>query len=412
MDDLNTYYSNVGQTKPYTPTLISTGGYGTSCLYSNNCNDTEQTLDMTQAMSMAPGSKMLYMYVCGDVDSHGYGSFSDTACLSAMSTNEAAPLSSQISCSWSWAAADPLTDDPYFEKFAAQGQNMFVASGDYGSYQSDPTGFYYPQEDYYVTAVGGTDLQVTHAGGPWSSETAWSCNGSYFGCGGGGISPDGIWIPSWQQIPGVINGNNLGSTNSRNVPDVAAEANFDFYVCSNQSGCEGGWGGTSFAAPMWAGYMALVNQQAIANGNPPVGLMTPFLYPIGVGPSYNSAFHDITSGSNGPYFFPAVTGYDLVTGWGSPNGSASSTHWPELPDQASLLSANPPSVSIVPGEQRDQHHHGESAWRLHGQCGKRIGLAQRRDQAEGFVPNPTTTTSTLTFSGQSASARPPPAQPR
>ena len=80
--DLNTYYSNVGQTKPYTPTLISTGGYRTSCLASSGCDDTEQTLDMTQAMGMAPGSKMLYMYVCGD------GSGFSRNCLSQRDVND------------------------------------------------------------------------------------------------------------------------------------------------------------------------------------------------------------------------------------------------------------------------------------------------------------------------------------
>jgi len=88
--DLNTYYSNVGQTKPYTPTLISTGGYSTTCTASGGCDDTEQTLDMTQAMGMAPGSTMLYMYVCGDSST-----ISDTACISAMVTTTDAPLSNR-----------------------------------------------------------------------------------------------------------------------------------------------------------------------------------------------------------------------------------------------------------------------------------------------------------------------------
>jgi hypothetical protein len=56
-------------------------------------------------------------------------------------------------------------------------------------------------------------------------------------------------IPSWQQISGVINSSNGGSTTLRNGPDVAAEANFDFYVC-HKGASQGGWGGTSFAAPM------------------------------------------------------------------------------------------------------------------------------------------------------------------
>ena len=310
--DLTTYYKNVGQAEPYTPTLISTGGYGTSCLNSKGCDDAEQTLDMTQAMGMAPGSKMLYMYVCGDVLANGTGNFDETACLAAMSTTTAAPLSMQISCSWAWSPADPSSDDPYYQKFAAQGQNFFVASGDGGSFPSSSRPYYYPGEDAYVTAVGGTDLQVTKAGGPWSSETAWVDSG-------GGISQDNIPIPSWQQLAGVINSSNKGSTTLRNVPDVAAEANFDFYVCADQSGCGAGWGGTSFAAPMWAGYMALVNQQAIANGNPPLGFVNPAIYNIGLGSGYGTAFHDITSGNNGRY--SAVKGYDLVTGWGSPNGA-------------------------------------------------------------------------------------------
>jgi hypothetical protein len=70
---------------------------------------------------------------------------------------------------------------------------------------------------------------------------------------------------------------------------------------------------------MWAGYMALVNQQAVANGHPALGFVNPAIYALGVGSTYTTEFHDITSGSNGE---PAVKGYDLATGWGSPNGSA------------------------------------------------------------------------------------------
>jgi kumamolisin len=99
---------------------------------------------------------------------------------------------------------------------------------------------------------------------------------------------------------------------------VSANANFTFYVCADQTSCTANeYGGTSFAAPMWAGYLALANQQAAANGDGNIGFINPAIYNVGVGSSYDSDFHDITSGSNG---YPAVTGYDLVTGWGSPNG--------------------------------------------------------------------------------------------
>jgi hypothetical protein len=67
---------------------------------------------------------------------------------------------------------------------------------------------------------------------------------------------------------------------------------------------------------MWAGYMALINQQAVENGNSPLGFVNPAIYNLGVSSGYAAAFHDITSGSNGE---PTTTGYDLATGWGSPN---------------------------------------------------------------------------------------------
>jgi hypothetical protein len=92
----------------------------------------------------------------------------------------------------------------------------------------------------------------------------------------------------------------------------------DDYVCANGS-CGGNTGGTSFAAPRWAGFMALVNQQAALLGKPPIGFLNPTIYQIGTTPArYQSDFHDIATGSNGLY--SAVVGYDLVTGWGSPNG--------------------------------------------------------------------------------------------
>ena len=90
-------------------------------------------------------------------------------------------------------------------------------------------------------------------------------------------------------------------------------------MCADQTTCTANsYGGTSFAAPMWAGYMALVNQQSVTNGNGLLGFINPSLYSIGAGSSYTTDFHDITSGSNG---YSATTGYDLATGWGSPNGS-------------------------------------------------------------------------------------------
>jgi len=326
--DLTTYFKNAGQTNNVPVTLKSTDGTPTSCLAKNGCDDTEQTLDMTQAISMAPGMSSLVMYV---------GS-SDSAIFNSMAT--ASPLNAQLSSSWTWSPADPSTDNPYFTEFAAQGQNLFQAAGDSGRWTPTGSGAeIFPADDVYVTSVGGTDLDTSSAGGPWSSETAWAD-------GGGGISPDKYTIPSWQTS--AAGGCSSCSKTFRNGPDVSANANFTFYVCADQTTCTANeYGGTSFAAPMWAGYLALVNEQALLNGNPAVGFINPALYSIGAGSSYDADFHDITSGSNG---FSATTGYDLATGWGSPNGSGLITALSGTTSSPSFtISASPASVSVVQG---------------------------------------------------------------
>ncbi len=331
--DLTTYYKNVGQTEPYTPTLISTGGYSTSCTEKSGCDDTEQTLDMTQAMGMAPGSTMLYMYVCGNAES-----ISDTDCISAMVTDTDAPLSKQISCSWGWTPADPSTLDPYFEQMAAQGQNFFAAAGDDQAWSSSNEAW--PADDANIVSVGGTDLTTSSAAGPWASESAWVD-------GGGGISPDGIAIPSWQALSGVITSTNKGSTTLRNGPDVSANANFTFYVCADQTTCTANdYGGTSFAAPMWAGYLALANEQAATNGKT-IGYINPIIYPDALTSSYSTLFHDISSGSCGTY--SAEVDYDLCTGWGSPNGPGLINTLAGSATASFTLSDSPSSLSIAQG---------------------------------------------------------------
>jgi kumamolisin len=326
--DLDTYFNNVGQTNKVPITLLSTDGTSTSCVSSSRCDDIEQTIDMTQALGMAPGLASLVVYI---------GS-TDTAIIGAMTTHN--PLPTTISCSWGWTPADPSTLNPYFQKMAAQGQNFFVASGDNSTWSKK--NYAWPADNAYVVSVGGTDLTTNGRGGSWASETAWVDSG-------GGISLDGIAIPSWQQLAGVINSSNQGSTTLRNGPDVSANANFTYYVCADQTACTANsYGGTSFAAPLWAGYMALVNQQAVANGNPTLGFINPIIYPIGVGSTYAANFHDITSGTSGSY--SAVAGYDLVTGWGSPNGAGLINSLASISTSPNFtISASPNTVSVAQG---------------------------------------------------------------
>ncbi len=302
ISDVQRYFSNVGQ--PFNPAVIqnyATDGSTNSC--GSGCNDLEPIVDIISALSMAPGVNAVIEYF-------GTNAMDN---FNAMAT---ANVAKQLSVSLLYSPADPNTEEPFFKEMAAQGQSLFVGSGDEGAWDSSQA-FEYPPADPYVTAVGGTDLTTNGAGGSWQSETAW-------GGSSGGINDQNFAIPSYQQAAGVINSANGGSTTLRNAPDVAAEANVDNWVCANGNPCGGGIGGTSLAAPRWAGFMALVNQQAANNGDPYVGFLNPIIYSIGTSSSYSADFHDITSGNNAnsTASYNAVSGYDLVTGWGSPNGQA------------------------------------------------------------------------------------------
>jgi subtilase family serine protease len=336
--DLTTYYKNVGQTNNVPIMLTSVDIQSTSC-EEPSCDDTEQTLDMTQALGMAPGLSSLVMYI-------GTGALSgqtvdDAGIFNAMAT--ASPLNAQLSSSWQWKPADPATDNVYFEEFAAQGQNLFQDTGDTGKWSS--TTFVWPADSVYVTAVGGTDLVTTGAGGAWKSETVWSD-------GGGGITPNGFAIPSWQVAAAdacVALGVDPCSQTLRNGPDVSANADFSFYVCADQRACSANvYGGTSFATPMWAGYLALANEQYLLNGaSTTLGFINPALYTIGLGANYDADFHDVTSGSNG---YTATVGYDLATGWGSPNGAALIEALAGATSASFTISASPTSVSVAQGK--------------------------------------------------------------
>ena len=158
---------------------------------------------------------------------------------------------------------------------AAQGQSYFQASGDDDAYYS---GISQSADDTNITLVGGTTLSTTGPGGAWSSETVWNwgydANASppgYIGSGGG-VNLNNVPIPTWQT--GINMTANQGSTTLRNVPDVALTAD-NIFVEANNGQQITGVGGTSCAAPLWAGFTALVNQQAVLVGKPTVGFLNP-----------------------------------------------------------------------------------------------------------------------------------------
>jgi subtilase family serine protease len=295
LSDVQLFFSKVKEPLNVTVRGVSVDGANLNCP-PQSCDDSEQALDIEMAISMAPAMSEVVVYVGKSNDEVGI--------FNQMAVDNTAK---QLSCSWGWPD-DESSLDPIFKEMAAQGQTVFVATGDQGS--GTQGSVVWPADDPYVVAVGGTDLVTTGPGGAWLSETGWSGSA-------GSPSKNKIPIPNYQKLKGVVNSTNHASSTLRNYPDVAGESNTNQYSCYD-GGCFTGNGGTSYAAPQWAGFMAMVNQQAIANGKTTLGFINPILYRIGVSSSYDSNFHDVTSGSNGGY--TAVVGYDLVTGWGSQNG--------------------------------------------------------------------------------------------
>jgi subtilase family serine protease len=285
------FANNYGAANTVDIELIATDSEPVTC--TGSCDDGEQALDIEYTISMAPGLSSVRVYV---------GSSPEDV-LNAMASDN---ISKVLSTSWGWR--ENTTDGGLFSEFAAQGQTNLTASGDDSTLiASGP----WPEEARNIVAVGGTDLHTASPGGPWSNETGWRDS-----AGGPSVNPH-ILIERYQ-LP-YINSANGGSTTLRNVPDIAASADTDMEICANGS-CAGGWGGTSFASPIWAGFIALANEEALIEGKPVVGFINPRIYAIGHEANYSSLFHDITVGKSGIY--NCEPSYDLVTGLGSPQGQS------------------------------------------------------------------------------------------
>ncbi|MGD0016196.1 MAG: protease pro-enzyme activation domain-containing protein [Verrucomicrobiia bacterium] len=279
----------------------------------------EVSLDIEMVISMAPGVSKVIVYE-GNM---AKGFFNPNDVLARIANDN---IAKQVSCSWAWNLGPSVSTDNFLIQMVSQGQSFFVASGDSDAYPGatvdDPSNFGTPVASSNVTSVGGTTLSTS--GLNWASETVWNWGVEYGSSENGRGSSGGYssyyTIPIWQR--GVPPGN-LGSTTGRNFPDVALTADHVFVAYGN--GLTNWFGGTSCAAPLWAGFTALVNQQAAANGHPAVGFLNPAIYTIGTGTTYNACFHDIITGnnewSNSPSAYSATNGYDLCTGWGTPNGT-------------------------------------------------------------------------------------------
>lgn len=328
----------------------------------------EAEADIEMAITIAPRAQVV-VYETPRSDCCAY----DLA-LTEMASDTQHAHCNQLSTSWTIESFDPTNLQLFSRVFPSLGQTFFQGAGDDGAY-SNPG--YTPQSDgsccsggycllgvaqqwaeNFLTSVGGTVL-TKNSDGVTYSESAWTY-------GGGGYD-NCIVIPSYQQNMTAAWALNGGSATGRNFPDVSGEADHNVTLVATSptqpspNTCPTAVtkqqiihvGGTSLSSPLWAGFMALVNEQNQHNLFQPVGFANPALYGIGKSNVAGNCFTDIHDGTassewqqatdscnfpadtlNGPGF-STVSGYDLATGWGSPkcgliNQLASSTPLPAL----------------------------------------------------------------------------------
>ncbi len=284
----------------------------------NGANETEALIDIDYAHATAPATP-IHVYVNGNLYTSIQSSITDNAC-GAISI-------SFIYCNFSSSFFTGL--DALFSQAASQGQSVFISSGDWGA-----AGLVYDAPSNscvvgttlnvsemsaspHVTAVGGTTFspQFDTSGNdtsvigvaPGGIESGWNDSGG----GASQIFPK----PIWQDGLGVP------KDSARDVPDVAMIAGSPFvFIGADSNGTaviQCCWGGTSLAAPLWAGYSRVIaNQQ----GGARLGLLNLTIYNLAKTGLLANGIEDVTSGNNtynGVTGYNAGVGYDLVTGWGS-----------------------------------------------------------------------------------------------
>ena len=325
----------------------------------------EADLDLEWSGAIARNATIIYVYSHDVFDSVQY----------AIDQNLAPVISVSYGGCETWA---PATYRTMAQQANAQGITWMNASGDSGPFGCDnggkiatsPPSTTFPADVPEITAVGGTEFN--EAGGTywsnrnssnlasavsWIPEKAWNDTSPANGlaAGGGGVSK--LYTkPWWQTGPGVPN------DQARDVPDVSLNASgaHDSYVLYANGGLMG-IGGTSAAAPAFAGIVAILNQYLVATGAIPkagLGNLNPSLYSLAQ--NTTGLFHDITAGDNivpcaagvtgcasGSFGYKAGPGYDLATGLGSVDAWNLVTKWAALPPSVGTtlaLSATPAAI--------------------------------------------------------------------
>ncbi len=296
--DIQAYFSGLGITPPDVVTVSVDNAANTPTTADGA--DGEVMLDIEVAGAVAPGAKIAVYFAPN----------TDAGFLDAVSTaiHDQTNAPSVVSISWggpesSWTAQTMASFEQLFSDAAAMGITICVAAGDNGSADGVTDGAQhvdFPASAPHALACGGTSLTVASDGSV--KETVW--NDGSDSATGGGFSTN-FPVPDYQsELPGKLSG--------RGVPDIAGDADPNTGYMVRVDGQQMVIGGTSAVAPLWAGLIALLNQQL----GKPVGYFNPLLY----GSLQNKGVtNDIVSGNNGAQ--QAGKGWDACTGWGTPDGN-------------------------------------------------------------------------------------------
>jgi kumamolisin len=315
--DLDSFFSGLNLTTPQVASIGVDGG--ANLPGPDPGGDGEVTLDIEVAGAVAPGSNIAVYFGTNTTD--GF--------IQALTTaiHDDVRKPSVISISWGGteeSSTQQLLDglDQALQEAAALGVTVCAAAGDNGSadmLQKDWDGkphADFPASDPFVLACGGTTLQSTQTG---KTENVWN-GGAQFGATGGGVS-NAFPKPSYQShinVPAPAN-----KAGGRGLPDVAGNADprtgYNVFVGGGAQVI----GGTSAVAPLWAGLIALLNQNRASQNLTPVGFLNAELYAL---PASSNAFTDIINGNNDIYNdlngkYSAAAGWDPCTGFGTPDGA-------------------------------------------------------------------------------------------
>lgn len=301
--DVDAYFATLGLPSPLV-TAVSVDG-GQNAPSTPNGADGEVMLDIEVSAAVAAGAKIAVYFAPN----------TDQGFIDAISTavHDSVNKPSVISISWggpesSWTMQAMTALDAACQAAAVLGVTITAACGDNGSSDGVAGGASvvdFPSSSPHVLACGGTRL--TGSGSQIASEVVWNETVTGSGATGGGVSAV-FALPTWQSGAGVPASST--ATGGRGVPDVAGDADPATGYQVRVDGQTLVIGGTSAVAPLWAGLIALANEQNKVSA----GFANPVLYRSA------GAFRDITEGNNGA--FHAGPGWDACTGLGTPMGTA------------------------------------------------------------------------------------------